>query len=51
MKRTTPGVTKKNWTKIGQPYICQRTKECFDLLKKANLPVLQNPMLDLSEPP
>ena len=30
MKRTTPGSHQKNSTKIGQPYICQRTKESFN---------------------
>ena len=34
---------KKKSTKIGQPYICQRTKECFDLSIKADLQVFQNP--------
>ena len=29
------GVTKIFLTKIGQPYICQQTKECFDLSIKA----------------
>ena len=56
---------KKNSTKIGQPYIFQWTKECFDLWKKANLQVFQShrkqakinivfhhfPLLGLSKPP
>ena len=44
MKPTTRplGITKKKSTKIGQPYICQRTKQCFDLSIKANLQVFQN---------
>ena len=33
---------KKNSTKIGQPYICQRTKESFNLLINGNLQVFQN---------
>ena len=41
MKPTTPGSHQKKSTKIGQPYICQRTKECFDLSIKANLRVFQ----------
>ena len=43
------GYELKNWetpnfflTKIGQPYICQQTKECFDLSIKANLQVFRN---------
>ena len=67
MKPTTPalGVNKKNLTEIGKPYICQRTKECFDLSILANLQIFQNhrkqtkiniishfsPSLGLSEPP
>ena len=66
MKPTTPGSHQKKSTKIiGQPYICQRTKECFYLLIKANLQVFQNhrkqakidivfycfPLLGLSKPP
>ena len=65
MKPTTPGSHPKNSTKIGQPYICRQTKECFDLSIKANLRVFQNhrkqvkinnivyrfPLLGLSEPP
>ena len=35
-------VTKINSTKIGQPYICQPTKENFDSSNKANLGVFQN---------
>ena len=42
MKPTTPGSHQKNWTKIGQPYICQRTKEIFDSSKKGSLRVFQN---------
>ena len=42
MKPTTPGSHQNKSTKLGQPYICQRTKECFDLLIKANLRVFQN---------
>ena len=38
---TTPGSHQKNSTKIGQPYICERTKECFYLSIKANLRVFQ----------
>ena len=33
---------KKNSTKIGQPHISHRTKECFVLLIKANLQVFPN---------
>ena len=42
MKPTTPGSYQKNPTKIGQPYICHRKKECFDLSIKANLRVFSN---------
>ena len=64
MKRTTPG--SQNSTKIGQPYICQRTKESVDSSIKGNLRVFQNhgrkqakinvvfprfPSLGLNEPP
>ena len=35
------GVTKKNSTKIGQPYICNQTKECFDLSINGNLQVFK----------
>ena len=42
MKRTTPGSHKKNSTKIGQPYICQQTKESYDSSIKGNLTVFQN---------
>ena len=59
------GVTQKNSTKIGQPYIYHQTKEGFDLWIKANLQVLQNhskqvktnifshfsPSLGLNKPP
>ena len=65
MKLTTPGSHRKNSTKIGQPYICHRTKECFDLSIKGNLGVFPNrrkqakinivshfsPSLGLKEPP
>ena len=36
------GVTKRNSTKIGQPYICHRTKESFNSSKKCNLRVFPN---------
>ena len=42
MKRTTPGSHKIFFTKIGQPYICQRTKESFDSSIKGNLQVFQS---------
>ena len=35
------GVTKNVLTKIGQPYICQRTKESFKSSIKGNLRVFQ----------
>ena len=41
MKPNTPG-GHPNSTKIGQPYICQRSKECFDLSIKGNLRAFQN---------
>ena len=37
-----PWESPKKSTKIGQPYICQQTKECFYLSIKANLQVFQN---------
>ena len=37
-----PWESQKKSTKIGQPYISQRTKECFDLSIKANSQVFQN---------
>ena len=37
-----PWESPKKSTKIGQPYICQRTKESFDPLIKGNLRVFQN---------
>ena len=60
-----PWKSPKNSTKIGQPYIYQRTKKCFDLSIKANLQAFQNhrkqakininfycfSLLGLSEPP
>ena len=65
MKRTPPGSHQKNSTKIGQPYICQQTKESFHSSIKGNLQVFQNhrkqakinvffyhfPSLGLNEPP
>ena len=67
MKRTTPalGVTQKNSTKIGQPYIFKQTKETFNSSINGNLRVFQNhrkqakinvifhrfPPLGLSKPP
>ena len=44
MKRITPrpGVTKKNSTKIGPPYICQQKMEIFEFSIKVNLRVFQN---------
>ena len=67
MKRNTPakGVTKKSSNKISQAYICQLTKESFDLSIKHNLLVFQNqtkaakikvvfycfPSLGLNKPP
>ena len=55
------GATKKKSTKIGPPYICQRTKESFNSSIKGNLQVFQNhakqakikvvfPLLGLNEP-
>ena len=60
MKPTTPGSHQKESTKIGQPYICHRTKECFDLLIKANFPnnrkqakidIVSHISLGLNKPP
>ena len=65
MKRSTPGSHQKNLTKIGQPYICHRTRESFHSSIKGNLQVFQNhrrqtkinvvfhhfPSLGLNEPP
>ena len=66
MKRNTPGShQKKKSTKIGQPYICQRTKESFNSLIDGNLQVFQYhrkqakinivfhgfPLLGLNKPP
>ena len=42
MKLTTLGSHQKNLTKIGQPYICQQTKESLDSLIKGKLQVFQN---------
>ena len=42
MKRTTLGSYQKKWTKIGQPFICQRTKESFNSSMKGKLRVFQN---------
>ena len=42
MKLTTPGSHKKNSTKIGQPYICQQTKESFNSPIDGNLGVFQD---------
>ena len=44
MKCTTLGVTKKNSTKMGQPYICQQTEESLvlDSSIKGKLRVFQN---------
>ena len=37
-----PWESPKKSTKIGQPYICHRTKEIFDSLIKGNVRVFQN---------
>ena len=42
MKHTTPGSHQKKSTKIGQPYICQPTKESFDSSINGNSRVFQN---------
>ena len=42
MKRSTPWSYQKKSTKIGPPYICQRTKESFNSSIKGNLQVFQN---------
>ena len=42
MKPITPWSHKKNSTKIGQPYICQQTKESFNSSIKGNKEVFQN---------
>ena len=42
MKHTTYGSHQKNSTKIGQPYICQGTKESFDSSINGKLQVFQN---------
>ena len=65
MKRTTPGSHPKKSTKIGQPYICQQTKESFHSSISCRLWAFQNhtkqakinvlfyhfPSLGLNEPP
>ena len=42
MKRTIPGSHQKKLTKIGQLYICQRTKESSNSSIDGNLRAFQN---------